>query len=297
VIDLINGYFVPVHLRNQDFGETGDASAEEKAEKRRIYREALEANLAAGSVCVYLLAPDARPVATAPLNQDVATDPKQLADLLQQVIRRLNLTRGEPVVPPAPPSPPECERDSLVLRLTTRYLQRRGDQFVRLDTGPVLGTSKGGNWGDLPSQDWIVLDREEWTKLLPDDADVEVGTSWEPHRDIAAKLLTHFFPPTENTDLATNRIDEQSLTARVESIEHNRIRARLEGRLRMKHPFYHKDDDNFVSATLIGYLEFEPAAGTRATCQIRSLLLVTDRATYGQGTRGQPFGVVVRSLP
>ena len=159
MIDLINGYFVPVHLRNQDLGDTGDASADERAEQRRIYREALAADLDAGSVCIYLLTPDARPVATAPLNQKVATNPEQLAELLQQVIRRLNLPHGKPVVTPAPPSPPECEPDALVLRLTARYLERRGDQLVRPDTRSVLGTNKGGNWGDLPSQDWIVLDR------------------------------------------------------------------------------------------------------------------------------------------
>ena len=45
----------------------------------------------------------------------------------------------------------------------------------------------------------------------------------------------------------------------------------------MKHQFYpHKPDDNFVDATLVGYLDFDPA-----TRQIKSFKLVTDQATYG----------------
>ena len=53
----------------------------------------------------------------------------------------------------------------------------------------------------------------------------------------------------------------------------------------MKHPFYHKDDDNFVAATIVGVLDYNQAAK-----KIRSLQLATETATYGRTT----FGVVVR---
>jgi len=289
-------------LRNQDFADGGSASPQEKAEKNRIYREALEAGLSAGTVCAYLLTPTARPIDTAPLNRPEATDPERMAEKLTRVVRDLKVSQGDPVVRPKPQSPlresGQADPDSVVLHLTARYVHRKGDDLVRFDTQSVLGSQKGGNWGDLPSEGWIVLSRSEWLKLLPtvDNAptrDIRAGTSWEPDKVVTAKLLNHVFPPTENTDLAKNRIDEQSLVARVESVENGVARARLEGRLKMKHPFYHKDDNNFVNATLIGYLDFELGVS-----RIRSVRLVTDQATYGGIVNStQSFGVAVRSAP
>jgi hypothetical protein len=293
IIDLLNSYFVPVHLRNQDYNEHGDASAQEKAERNRIYRESLEAGLPAGTVCAYLLTPDAHPVDVAPLNRPEATNPERLAEKMERVIHDLEVTRGEPLLAPAPQSaPPPCAPDSLVLHLTARYLERHGDDFVRLDTKSVLGTQKAGNWGNLPSEDWIVWTKEEWVRLLPPGA-VRSGTSWELDKEVPATLLRRFFPPTENTDFDNNRIDDQSLTARVESVEDGVAHARLEGTLTMKHPFYHKDDGNFVRAKLVGFMDFETG-----TPRIRSLRLVTGRATYGtDANAGQFFGVAVRSVP
>ena len=61
----------------------------------------------------------------------------------------------------------------------------------------------------------------------------------------------------------------------------------------MKHPFYHKDDNNFVEASLIGYLEFD--AGKQG---LRVLHLVTDDARYGGDVNSsQPFGAAVRVVP
>jgi hypothetical protein len=294
VIDLINGHFVPVYLRNQDFSETGPAPADEKAERNRIYHEALKGGLSAGSVCVYLLSPDARPIAVAPLNQQVATDPDRLAELIQQVVEQLQLKKGDPVVTPAPPCHPPCDADSLVLRLTARYLERRGNDLVRLNNASVLGTQKGGNWGDLPSQDWIILSRSEWMKLLPPaGADAQAGTSYEPDREVMSSILRHFFPPTENTAFEKNRIENMSIQSRVESTSKDAVRTRIEGRFRMKHPFYHKDDDNFVEATIVGMMEFD-----RRAQRIASFRLVTDDATYGSSAaRPQVFGIAVRSVP
>jgi hypothetical protein len=78
------------------------------------------------------------------------------------------------------------------------------------------------------------------------------------------------------------------LKATVVSNDGRVIRARLDGGLKMRHSFYHKEDDNLVEATLVGFIEFELANRT-----IRSLQLVTDKATYGGGQ----FGVALRSMP
>jgi hypothetical protein len=85
-----------------------------------------------------------------------------------------------------------------------------------------------------------------------------------------------------------NQLLEKSLTARVVSVERGIVRARLDGRLRMRHDFYFKPDGNIVDATLLGDLEID--GDTRV---IRRFRLVTPRATYGGGR----FGVVIRSEP
>src|SRR5262249_39672719 len=188
--------------------------------------------------------------------------------------------KGKPLVKPRPPSAPSADADALVVHIVARYLERRGDEYVPYDVRKVLGTRKGGNWGNLPSEDWVVLGKAQWAKLLRPGS-VRAGASGALDRGVMAKVLTRCSPPTENTDLAKNRIDKQSLQARVESIKKGVVRARLEGQLRMKHPFYHKDDNNFVKASLVGYLEFD-VGGKR----IRSLQLVTDAARYG----GAPDG-------
>ena len=75
----------------------------------------------------------------------------------------------------------------------------------------------------------------------------------------------------------------------VTAVDGGVARARLAGRLRMKHDFYpHRPDDNWVEADVVGTLEFEPATG-----RVRRLLLTTDGATYGRGG----LDVAVRLVP
>ncbi len=292
VIDLLNGYFVPVHISNDDCREGGPAPPEERELRDRIYRAALEAGLDAGTVCAYLVTPEGRPVATAPLNRDVAADPVKLAELMERVIRELGVTKGEPLVRPLPyKGPKPVSPDSLMVHVVTRYLERKGEELVPYDVSASLGTKQAIGWGNLPSESWIELGKDDWLKLLPAD-DIGTDTAWQPDTKVAAMMLHHFYPPTENTDLAKNRMDELALSAKVESIDDGVVRARVDGHLRMKHHFYHDDDNNFVTTDVVGYLEFD--AGKKG---IRSLVLVTDGATYGGNTDFlHPFGAAVRSV-
>ena len=290
VIDLLNSYFVSVSLRNQDFDDEGAASAEEKAEKARIYRDAVKAGMHAGTVCVYLVSPEGTPMAVAPANENLVYDPDRLAELMLQVVRQLNVVKSAPSIATKPYSPaPRMSDGSLMLHIVARYLERKGDVCVPCDVKAVLGTKNGRNWADLPSQEWVVLNRPEWTSLLP-RGEVRVGSTWKPSEDVTAKLLRHFYPPTENTDLKTNRVEKLVIQARVESIERGIAHARLDGQMRMKHPFYHRDDNNFVEAELVGYVRFK--TNTR---EIESLRLVTENGRYGGAVNGtQYFGAAVR---
>ena len=289
MIALLNRSFVPVTAANHDYATSTTIPPEEKAEKTRIYHDALKAKLPAGTVCVYLLGPDARLLDSLIVSD--AARPDRLIDLLQRTVDAVKPTPGQPLVKPVPQSaPPACDPGSLTLHLTARYLERQGDALVRLH--PVLGEERSGQWSHLPSEDWVVFGREEWRKLLP-TGDVRPGTSWELDRDVTARLLTHFYPPTENTDVSKNRLEEEALKATVLSVQDGVAVARVEGRLRMKHSFYHKATDEFVEASVVGVLGFEPGAS-----KVRSLRLVTDRATYGgEGATRHPFGVAVHSVP
>jgi hypothetical protein len=284
VISLLNRYFVPVYLSNEDYAKEGAAPAEEKAERDRIYREALKAQLSTGTVHVYILGPDGHPIDSQ--HVAVASKVEKLTEMLERTVEKLKLAEGKPLVKAVVQSvAPKADADSLVLHLTARTLTRKGDEWVPVK--PTLGETRSSGWGAYAVEDWIVLTKDECAKFLP-EGDVMMGTSWDLNRDVAAKVLKHFYPSTENNNVAKNRIDEQQLRATVLSVKEGVVRARLDGGLKMRHSFYHKDDDNSVDATIVGILDYDAATKT-----IRSLQLATDRATYGRTN----FGVVVRSEP
>jgi hypothetical protein len=218
--------------------------------------------------------------------------------MLERQVEALRAPKGKPVAKPAPQSvAPRADAGALVLHLAARYLVARDQPEARKDIDddlvplrPALGAERSGQWNALPSEDWVVLKEAQWRRLLP-EGPVRVGASWDLDREAAARLLTRFYPTTENNDLASNRIEEQALRGTVTSVKGGVVRARLEGALKMKHAFYPgREDTNRVEATLVGYVEFEQA-GPR----IRALSLVTDKATYG-GSR-QHFGAALRLVP
>jgi hypothetical protein len=117
----------------------------------------------------------------------------------------------------------------------------------------------------------------------------QAGRAWNVREDVATSILTHFYPQTENNDVATHRFERRKLRGTIESVQDGIAHARIEGEVRMTHRFYPgRKDSNIVDATVVGYLDFEPA-----TRRVHRLRLVTDRATYGTGT----LDVAVRSVP
>ena len=92
----------------------------------------------------------------------------------------------------------------------------------------------------------------------------------------------------QNNDVRKNRFERLDLQATVMDVNVGVARARLDGRVRLKHAFYHKDDDKVAEMELVGYVDFDTGAGT-----VRGLTLVTDRGAYGN----MPFGVALRLVP
>jgi hypothetical protein len=265
VIEKLNTYFVPVYAVNEDYRDNGPVPKEEKAEYSRIYREALAKRFSAGTVHVYVLNPSGEVIGTRHVADAAKT--RELIEFLDDITAKLGIKPGKPVVEPRPQSaPPSHPEGSLILHLAAR------------------GLGGGGSWPGT-AENWIVYNPDELKRMLP-NGPVKPGTSWEPDARLAARLLVHVYPVTENNDPSKNDIREQSLRAEVIEVKDGVALARLTGRLVMRHDFYHKPDGKVVETGLLGYVEFEPTTG-----KVRTFRLVTDGATYGGGK----FGVAVRS--
>ncbi len=284
MISLINRYFVPVYVSNEDYRPNGAAPAEDKKERDRIYHEALKAKLSAGTVHVYILDSDGHCIDS----QHVATASKveELTTMLERTIERLKPAAGEPAVPPAPQSTaPKAEPGSLVLHLTARPLSRQGNDLVVPQK--TLGETRSAGWGAYPGEDWIVLTAQDVRRFFKPQANV-LPALWDVDPDVATKLLTHFYPPTENNDVHKNHFEEMSLLARTLDVKDGSVRVRLEVKMENKNPFFQKEDNLTVEASVVGYVDYNPTAN-----QVRSLRLVTNSAVYNR----LPFGVAVKSVP
>src|SRR5262249_15134557 len=151
----------------------------------------------------YILAPDGHLVDS--MHTAQVAIPGQLIPMLERNARALHVVPGAPLIRPAPQPIPGVAPGALLLHLTARYLDRRAYDYALID-------ATGGNWSALPSEDWISLDRNDCAKLLP-HGPAKVGEAWDIDPALTGRLLSHFYPPTENSDLSTNHIEEKSLRA------------------------------------------------------------------------------------
>src|SRR5207249_312678 len=155
----------------------------EQAERDRVYRAFLDAKLSAGSVHVYVLSPDAKPLGSIHVahagEKDKATGKDRTQLLLEKTVSDLKVVKGKPVVAPKPQStPPKKPADAFLLHLTARKLAEKG------------------NWNEFPSEDWVVLEAKQWQGLLP-ASEVKVGDSWMIDKVVSTPILARFFPQTE----------------------------------------------------------------------------------------------------
>jgi hypothetical protein len=252
---------------------TGSATVEEKNERTRIYNSYANSpqHLPFGDVHFYILTPDAQPLDGISVN-GLTTD--RFIAALEKTAKALELKPGPPTVKPRPQSvPPPHPPDSLVFQLIAR------------------GTNPG-SYREFPSENWIVFSREEGKSILPKGA-VAPGTSWDIETSAATRWLAKFYPQTvELSALERSRIDKYSLHATVLSVDDGIACARIDGTLLMKRSVLPNQDDNyFVHATLLGFINFDPKQR-----ELRTLRLVTEKAAYGAGTKDEDFSAVLRSM-
>ena len=253
IIGLLNQYFVPVYVVNEDYAKKGCAPAEEKAELQRILKQGHAAKKSVGSVHVYILNPDGKLIDS--MHVAEAAKPKVLQAMLQKTVDDLKLRPGAPVAKIHPQSaPPPLDEGSLLLHLVSRSVDGKGA------------------WSDFPVENWIELTTDEQKALLAE----------QPDQAVLKKILTHFYPATENNDVSKNRFENLSATTkRVGS------RVQLTGSFKMAHSFYHKEDGKIVEADFIAFIDLDPTAS-----RIKNLIMTTREAQYNGGK----FAVAVRSV-
>src|SRR5438128_377808 len=119
VVELLNAYFVPVYVSNEDYAAAGCASEDEKTERNRIWREAAQKKLSSGTVHVYLLTPGGEVFNS--LHVADAANKDNLRTSLEKTIAERKLTPGKPIIPPAPQAtPPRHSADDVVLHVVAR---------------------------------------------------------------------------------------------------------------------------------------------------------------------------------
>jgi len=268
VIRRLNESFVPVYVVNDDHDREGTDPVEERKEFQRIYREALDGKLFAGTECLYFLDPASGKVFDSIHMCKVTT--ANLIEKLDRIASERSVTAGPPASPPSPQCvPPPAGPENLVLHVTARYLDKGGN--------PLKG---GSDYDACPAEEWVVLTKDESSRLLPPNGDSQVDPA------VARKLFAHFYPVTGNWNPAS-QILEHTLHATVVLRHPRTVWVRLEGGFKLKHPFFpNKDDDNVAVATTAGYVEIDPASG-----RVRTFRMVTDGGRYGS----RPFGVALRS--
>lgn len=148
--------------------------------------------------------------------------------------------------------------------------------------------SHTGSWREFPAENWIVLDHAESNALLPPSG-VNLNSSWEVPPEVANKLLSWFYPQTEETSRSNrSRIIREALRMTVVTLDRGMARARIEASLRMVHSFYlGQDSGELIEAKLLGFMDFSPAER-----RIQRLRLVTEKATYND----EWFDAALRSV-
>ena len=250
---------MPVTSSNEEAEEGGTGPPAEKAARKRIYLDFYGRKLGIGDVHVYVVGPDGTSIGGLDINS--ANDSEKMAAFLTKVTAQLHTEPGPPAVTPhAQSSAPGAAADSMILHLVSRSLA-------------------GGSWHEFPAENWIVLSRAEWGQLLPVDA-LALKLSWEVPRPVAVKLAEWIYPQNEEkTQVNRSRVDVATFRMTVVTLENGLARARMEGKVRLKHSFYPGGGaENYADSELAGFVDIDVAQR-----RIQRLRMVTTKAIYAGG--------------
>ena len=205
---------------------------------------------------VYVLAPDKRAMASLSIN--LAQDPAKMVPFLQGIVDKLQVAPGPPAIKPYPTSrPPAVPAGALAIHLVSRALA-------------------GGSWHEFPSENWIVLSRDEWTQLLPAGT-VAANASWTVPQPVAVRLAEWVYPQNEEkTSKNRSRVDQADFRLTVVSMQGALTRVRIDGKIKLLHSFYPGGQaQDFAVSELTGYMDFNFAEH-----RIQRIRIVTTKANY-----------------
>src|SRR5260370_23934550 len=117
VIDLLNHYFVPVHVDGVYVQQNASVAAQEKKAYQSVFQRFYQTNkenraagkpeFSVGSVHAYVLAPDGRPMASLHVAE---AKPGAVADMLDRAVKTLKTPEGKPLIQPCPQfAPPKTD--------------------------------------------------------------------------------------------------------------------------------------------------------------------------------------------
>jgi hypothetical protein len=275
IISLLNRSFVPVFTSNEDYRGDGAAPPEERKILTGIHQDGLKQGLSVGTVHAFALSPEGRVLDS--LHTVDAAKPDRLLAMLRKAAALYPNAAGAAPLRIRQGS----AKSGLALQITARYLERKDGKLELVENA-------GGNWSALPGEDSVSFTSEEAARLFTKDVS---GIHWD--RGLFERILVRFYPPTENNDLAKNRIEQLTVTIADRTDSHRSGRIHFRGKLVMKHPFYHRNDDWKATADFEGYCDTDSA-----TKRITRLRIATDSASYSDGKGSNlPYGAVVRELP
>jgi len=277
VIALLNGYYIPVYAPYTSEETVGVVSAEEEKEIQRIWGESLAKKLGYGMVHCYLLEAGTGSVFDS-IGVVKASITNNLLEVLNKGIERYKVKEGKPLVKPTRQVfPATVPPNSLVLHLTARDLGRPKYEVPQIHPRDC----NVGGWNNFASENSIVLEKAEWTKLLPPAGE----KTWTLPQDVVSKFLVYFYPQIEANVVSNHRVNEAPLKASIVSSDKDLLRIRLEGQLKMTR--VQDPNATFVEAPLVGYIDVDPSRR-----RIRSFRLMTESGNCN----GRKFGVAVRSV-
>ncbi len=275
MIQAINSQYVPIYIASEDYKrDDGKASAEERAAWRKMLQEAWREKsedvfLTSDATC-FVLDPNSRECVAAIRLPKLMEVPRVL-DMLNGNAEKLGVKPGPTAIPPSEQVRPDraVKPDELGIHMVSRSIP------------------SGGTWKALPAEDYVILVREEWEKFLPPE-NAKVGDMYTIAKNVNDKILINLYPPSPNRDPDTNHIASKPMKATVVSIKDGITRVRLDNEFRMKHHFLPaKDDDRYVEATLVGYVDVDTKSR-----QIQKLRMVTEKAKYDV----DGFGSAIQSV-
>jgi hypothetical protein len=235
----------------------GSASPAEKAERRRIYGDFIERKLGAGDVHVYVLGPDRKSLGGLDVNSAMDID-KETA-FLKSLAEQEHIQAGPPPFKPQPRSvPPRAEFASPALHLTSRK------------------TEGGRTWNEFPSENWILLNRQEWNQVLP-PGDPAVRTTWTIPPAVATKLAEWVYPQTEETHkVSRSKVELADFRLTIVTMQGSLCRARIDGKVRLIHSFYPgRPSNDAATADLVGFADFDLARH-----EVQRMRIVTQKGQY-----------------